>query len=79
MVEYTIKFVVLGDSQAGKIEILHKYFSKSNSKKQNRNMLNPLFFAKKINYKGIKYSLEFYDIPGQFQFITLNKIYCRNE
>lgn len=78
MVEHTIKFVVLGDSQTGKIEILLKYFSKSNSEKQNRNMLNPSFFAKKINYKGIKYSLEFYDIPGQLQFIALNKIYCRN-
>ena len=47
MEEPTIKFVVLGDSQTGKIEILHKYFSKSKSEKQNRNMLNHSFFEKK--------------------------------
>ena len=74
--EEKIKFVLSGDFFSGHKEVFFRYFY--GNQNLGLSTINPSFFEKEINHKGITYRLKFWQISIRSEMMALNTVYCQN-
>ena len=75
--DYLLKFVIIGDSNAGKSNIL-SYYAFGKFKEKYKSPIGCDFGVRKIEIKNKIYRLQIWDTAGQEKFRFITRVYYKN-